>query len=105
MAALAILDRLDVVDVDTLGWWLAERQLHNGGLNGRPEKLEDVSWIFFFEFENFSLSYPATPLVLFSMTCGSRRETRRLILFDSSLDPILCLLFVLNFFFFAMAIS
>ena len=42
-AALAILDRLDVVDVETLGWWLAERQLPNGGLNGRPEKLEDVS--------------------------------------------------------------
>ena len=41
-AALAILDRLDVVDVPTLGWWLAERQLPNGGLNGRPEKLEDV---------------------------------------------------------------
>jgi geranylgeranyl transferase type-2 subunit beta len=32
--------------VDQLGWWLAERQLPNGGLNGRPEKLEDVcySW-------------------------------------------------------------
>ena len=29
-----------------MGWWLAERQLPNGGLNGRPEKLEDVcySW-------------------------------------------------------------
>jgi len=25
------------------GWWLSERQLPNGGLNGRPEKLEDVS--------------------------------------------------------------
>jgi geranylgeranyl transferase type-2 subunit beta len=25
-----------------LGWWLAERQLPSGGLNGRPEKLEDV---------------------------------------------------------------
>lgn len=43
VAALAILDRLDEVDQDTLGWWLAERQLPNGGLNGRPEKLEDVS--------------------------------------------------------------
>lgn len=41
-AALAILDRLDVIDQDTLAWWLAERQLPNGGLNGRPEKLEDV---------------------------------------------------------------
>jgi hypothetical protein len=43
-AALAILDRLDVIDVSTLGWWLAERQLPNGGLNGRPEKLEDVRY-------------------------------------------------------------
>jgi geranylgeranyl transferase type-2 subunit beta len=43
VAALAILDRLDIVDVETLGWWLCERQLPNGGLNGRPEKLEDVS--------------------------------------------------------------
>jgi len=42
VGALAILDRLDVVDVPTLSWWLAERQLPNGGLNGRPEKLEDV---------------------------------------------------------------
>lgn len=48
VAALAILDRLDVVDVDTLGFWLAERQLPNGGLNGRPEKLADVSQLRFF---------------------------------------------------------
>jgi geranylgeranyl transferase type-2 subunit beta len=29
-----------------LGWWLCERQLPSGGLNGRPEKLPDVcySW-------------------------------------------------------------
>lgn len=46
VAALAILDRLDVVDDDTLGWWLSERQLPNGGLNGRPEKLEDVCYSF-----------------------------------------------------------
>lgn len=43
VGALAILDRLDDVDHQTLGWWLAERQLANGGLNGRPEKKEDVS--------------------------------------------------------------
>lgn len=42
VAALAILDKLDELDADTLGWWLAERQVPNGGLNGRPEKLEDV---------------------------------------------------------------
>ncbi|KAG6819878.1 hypothetical protein H0H93_007757 [Arthromyces matolae] len=45
-AALAILDRLDVIDEETLGWWLCERQLPNGGLNGRPEKLEDVCYSF-----------------------------------------------------------
>jgi geranylgeranyl transferase type-2 subunit beta len=35
-----------LVDEESLGWWLAERQLPMGGLNGRPEKKEDVcySW-------------------------------------------------------------
>lgn len=49
VAALAILDRLDVVDIDTLAWWLSERQLPSGGLNGRPEKLEDVSPFLLFQ--------------------------------------------------------
>jgi geranylgeranyl transferase type-2 subunit beta len=31
-----------LVDIDKLAWWLSERQLECGGLNGRPEKLEDV---------------------------------------------------------------
>lgn len=46
VGALAIAGRLDLVDKDRLGGWLSERQLSNGGLNGRPEKLEDVcySW-------------------------------------------------------------
>ncbi|EGD85967.2 hypothetical protein H112_06890 [Trichophyton rubrum D6] len=46
VGALAIVDRLDLVDTDRLGGWLSERQLENGGLNGRPEKKEDVcySW-------------------------------------------------------------
>ncbi|KAJ1673653.1 Rab geranylgeranyltransferase, partial [Spiromyces aspiralis] len=46
LAALAIVGKLDVVDRDRLSWWLCERQLKNGGLNGRPQKLEDVcySW-------------------------------------------------------------
>jgi len=57
-AALAILDRLDVVDVPTLGWWLAERQLPNGGMNGRPEKLEDVRIFFFFLFFFFDVAAP-----------------------------------------------
>ncbi|KAL4254163.1 Geranylgeranyl transferase type-2 subunit beta [Abortiporus biennis] len=46
LGTLSILNRMDEVDVDTLGWWLAERQLPNGGLNGRPEKLEDVCYSF-----------------------------------------------------------
>ncbi|KAJ9623738.1 Rab geranylgeranyltransferase [Knufia peltigerae] len=46
VGALTIARRLDLVDVDRLAAWLSERQLPHGGLNGRPEKLEDVcySW-------------------------------------------------------------
>jgi len=44
VAALAILDRLEEVDDQLLGWWLAERQMPNGGLNGRPEKTPDVCY-------------------------------------------------------------
>lgn len=46
VGALAIAGRLDLVDQDRLGAWLSERQLESGGLNGRPQKLEDVcySW-------------------------------------------------------------
>ncbi|KAI8935983.1 hypothetical protein NX059_007486 [Plenodomus lindquistii] len=46
VGALAIADRLDLVQQEKLGAWLSERQLKNGGLNGRPEKKEDVcySW-------------------------------------------------------------
>ena len=45
VGTLAILDRLEEVDAQMLAWWLAERQLPSGGLNGRPQKLEDVSRI------------------------------------------------------------
>jgi len=46
VGALSIADRKDLIDVDRLGRWLSERQLTGGGLNGRPEKKEDVcySW-------------------------------------------------------------
>lgn len=46
LGALSIAGRMDLVDRDKVGGWLSERQLPNGGLNGRPEKLEDVcySW-------------------------------------------------------------
>ena len=39
---LSVTERLDVLDPDLLGWWLCERQLPSGGLNGRPEKLPGV---------------------------------------------------------------
>ncbi|KAJ0806548.1 putative protein geranylgeranyltransferase type II [Helianthus annuus] len=46
VGALAITGSLHYVDKDLLGWWLCERQVKSGGLNGRPEKLPDVcySW-------------------------------------------------------------
>lgn len=65
MAACAILDRMDIVDHPTLAWWLAERQLPNGGLNGRPEKLEDVSRY--------------RPWPSFFVRCRKRRADERLI--------------------------
>jgi geranylgeranyl transferase type-2 subunit beta len=46
LGALSIAGRIDVVNKDKLGRWLSERQVDAGGLNGRPEKLEDAcySW-------------------------------------------------------------
>ncbi|UNI14551.1 Protein geranylgeranyltransferase type II [Purpureocillium takamizusanense] len=46
VAALHIAGRLDLVEEEKLGRWLSERQTPGGGLNGRPEKKEDVcySW-------------------------------------------------------------
>ncbi|KAK3996413.1 terpenoid cyclases/protein prenyltransferase alpha-alpha toroid [Cladorrhinum sp. PSN332] len=46
VAALTIAGRQDLIDKERLGRWLSERQVAAGGLNGRPEKKEDVcySW-------------------------------------------------------------
>ena len=48
VGALAIAESLHLIDDkrELLGWWLAERQVDSGGLNGRPEKQADVcySW-------------------------------------------------------------
>lgn len=46
LVILHALDRLGASTLSKLASWLSERQLSNGGLNGRPEKLEDVcySW-------------------------------------------------------------
>eukprot|EP00871_Galdieria_phlegrea_P003241 jgi/Galph1/3918/GphlegSOOS_G2631.1 len=43
---LSLTHSLHLIDQDLVGWWLAERQLKNGGLNGRPDKKADVcySW-------------------------------------------------------------
>jgi geranylgeranyl transferase type-2 subunit beta len=46
LGALSIAGRIDLADTNKLASWLSERQVEGGGLNGRPEKLEDVcySW-------------------------------------------------------------
>ncbi|KAG7351509.1 prenyltransferase and squalene oxidase repeat domain containing protein [Nitzschia inconspicua] len=47
VGALSIAKSLHKINhPDLLGWWLAERQVDSGGLNGRPEKQADVcySW-------------------------------------------------------------
>ncbi|SCU91162.1 LAMI_0E04962g1_1 [Lachancea mirantina] len=49
IGALAIVNRLgdlSSAQIDQIGWWLCERQVAEGGLNGRPSKLPDVcySW-------------------------------------------------------------
>lgn len=36
---LSLTGQLHQVNADLLGWWLCERQLPSGGLNGRPEKV------------------------------------------------------------------
>lgn len=46
VGTLSICKRMDALKADELAWWLCERQLPSGGLNGRPEKLPDLcySW-------------------------------------------------------------
>ncbi|XP_013143093.1 PREDICTED: geranylgeranyl transferase type-2 subunit beta [Papilio polytes] len=46
VGTLSICKRMDALHADELAWWLCERQLPSGGLNGRPEKLPDLcySW-------------------------------------------------------------
>ncbi|KAJ5082166.1 geranylgeranyl transferase type 2 subunit beta [Penicillium argentinense] len=44
IGALSIAGRLDLVNKDRLGAWLSERQVDNGGFNGRPEKLVDACY-------------------------------------------------------------
>lgn len=51
------------MDKDLLGWWLCERQVKQGGLNGRPEKLPDVSL-------GHELSLPFAPTDSFGLIQG-----------------------------------
>jgi geranylgeranyl transferase type-2 subunit beta len=47
IGVLAITDKLHLLpNQELLEWWLSDRQVPSGGLNGRPEKLPDVcySW-------------------------------------------------------------
>jgi len=46
VGVLSITHNMHLLNPDLLGWWLCERQVPSGGLNGRPEKLPDVcySW-------------------------------------------------------------
>ena len=49
LGALSIVNKLDMLtpeQIDTIGWWLCERQVPEGGLNGRPSKLPDVCYSF-----------------------------------------------------------
>ena len=39
LGALAIADSLHHVNADMLGWWLCERQLPSGGLNGELKRI------------------------------------------------------------------
>lgn len=43
---LALTGQLHQVNADLLGWWLCERQLPSGGLNGRPEKVCALQMVF-----------------------------------------------------------
>lgn len=43
---LSVTGQLNLINIEQTGQWLAARQTHQGGFNGRPEKLADVcySW-------------------------------------------------------------
>ncbi|KAK5963360.1 Rab geranylgeranyltransferase BET2 PWA37_004484 [Arxiozyma heterogenica] len=49
LGALSIVNKLNLLtpeQIDTIAWWLCERQVPEGGLNGRPSKLPDVCYSF-----------------------------------------------------------
>ena len=70
---LSVTNQLDLIDKNQTGRWLAERQTHLGGFNGRPEKLPDVcySWwvlssMFMIGTENF---FDKDLLIKFILEC------------------------------------
>ena len=70
---LSVTDQLNLLDKVQTGKWLAERQTHLGGFNGRPEKLPDVcySWwvlsgMFMIGAENF---FDKDLLIKFILEC------------------------------------
>lgn len=49
LGALKITNKMDLLtkeQIDNISWWLCERQVPEGGLNGRPSKLPDVCYSF-----------------------------------------------------------
>uniref|UniRef100_A0AC35UF64 Geranylgeranyl transferase type-2 subunit beta n=1 Tax=Rhabditophanes sp. KR3021 TaxID=114890 RepID=A0AC35UF64_9BILA len=44
VATLAIMKKLDCIDIEKTASWLSDRQCKSGGLNGRPDKLPDVCY-------------------------------------------------------------
>ena len=70
---LSVTGQLNLLDKNQTGKWLAERQTHLGGFNGRPEKLPDVcySWwvlssMFMIGTENF---FDKNLLIKFILNC------------------------------------
>ena len=70
---LSVIGQLNLIDRVKTGKWLAERQTHLGGFNGRREKLPDVcySWwvlssMFLIETENF---FDKNLLIKFILEC------------------------------------
>ena len=67
------------MDADLLGWWLCERQVDSGGLNGRPEKQADVcySW--------WILSSLA---IIGRLVCETRRRTLQCAVLVLTMPPV-----------------
>ncbi|KAL6573396.1 Geranylgeranyl transferase type-2 subunit beta 1 [Orobanche hederae] len=70
VGALAITGSLHHVDKDLLGWWLCERQVKDGGLNGRPEKLPDVCYSWIERTEEFQIDRPDDAVDVFHTYFG-----------------------------------